>query len=193
MAASQPLIEVLGPSAGPGGRAILHLPRTSRLRGEAHPAAAVFLDRDGVLMEDVHFARGPEDVRVLAGVPDALRSLAPTHALVVVTNQSGVARGYLGLDDLLAIHERLLTRLAERGAFLDALYACPHLDEGCDCRKPAPGMILGAAAAYGLALDRSVMIGDSARDAEAGRRAGVRSLLLSDEMPGLSEAMRWID
>lgn len=186
------MIELRAQRDGPGGRAVVHLPEGSRLREGEHPEAAVFLDRDGVLVEDVHFLRRPEQVRLLPGVADALRALAPTRTLVVVTNQSGVARGYFTEDDLRAIHVRLLEVLAAEGAFVDALYACPHLEAGCDCRKPAPGMILRAAREHGLALDRSVLIGDAPRDVEAGRRAGVRSLLLGAEMAGLSEALRWI-
>lgn len=179
-------------SEGPAARAIVHLPGDSRFRSGAHPRAAVFLDRDGVLVEDVRYLSRPEDLVLLPGVGPFLRALAPDHALVVVTNQSGIARGYFDEGALEAVHARLLEALAADGAAVDALYACPHLDEGCDCRKPAPGMILRAAEEHGLALDRSVMIGDAPRDVEAGRRAGVRSLLLDREKAGLSEALRWI-
>lgn len=177
---------------GPGAEAIAHLPDASRVRDGSHPRVAVFLDRDGVLVEDVHHLRCPEDLRLRPGVTDALRALAPRFALVVVTNQSGIARGYFDEDDLLAIHERLTDALAEGGAIIDALYACPHLEEECDCRKPAPGMLLRAAREHGLALDRSFLIGDAPRDAEAGRRAGVRSLLLEPRTTAWSEALRWI-
>lgn len=186
------LIERRPTGDGPGGRALLHLPAASRLRAGEHPRGAVFLDRDGVLIEDAHYLRRPEDLRLLPGVADALRALAPSHALVVITNQSGVARGYLDEATLHAIHVRLLEALAAEGAFVDAIYACPHLDDGCDCRKPAPGMILRAAREHGLALDRSCMIGDAPRDVEAGRRAGVRSLLFEAAEDGWSEALRWI-
>ena len=119
--------------------------------------------------------------------------MAERFSLVVVTNQSGIARGYFDEATLLEIHERLLAELAAEGAQLDALYACPHLDAGCDCRKPEPGMITRAASEHGLALDDSVLIGDAPRDVEAGQRAGVRSLLLDDDYPGLPEALKWLD
>lgn len=199
----------LGPRVvGPGEKAIAHVPEASRMRDGSHPRVAVFLDRDGVLVEDVHHLRRPDDLRLLPGVTDALRTLAPRFALVVVTNQSGIARGYFDENDLLAIHVRLLEALAAEGAFVDALYACPHLDgpgldgpdldgadldgPGCDCRKPAPGMLQRAAHEHGLALDRSFLIGDAPRDVEAGRRAGVRSLLLAPKAAPWSEALRWI-
>jgi len=201
------VIEVSPPTPGPGSEAIAHLPSDTRLRGE-HPRAAVFLDRDGVLVEDVHFLRRPEDVRILPGVVEALRELRPRYSLVVVSNQSGIARGYLGPDDLLAIHRRIVTLLAAEGAALDALYACPHLAEGnvelyrrvCDCRKPEAGLLLRAAREHSLALDLSTMIGDDPRDVEAGARAGTHTVLLtpqptpaSDGGPtSLLEATRWI-
>lgn len=182
----------MGPGSGPGASAIFHLPDDSRLHG-AHPLPAAFLDRDGVIVEDVHYLSRAEDVRLRPGVAPALATMAERFSLVVVTNQSGIARGYFDEATLLAIHERLLAELAAEGAHLDALYACPHLDAGCDCRKPAPGMIARAASEHGLALDDSVLIGDAPRDVEAGQRAGVRSLLLDDDYPGLPEALKWLD
>lgn len=175
-----------------GSGALVHVPEGSRL-GAAHPKAAAFLDRDGVIVEDVHYLSRPEDLRLRPGVTDALVAMAPRFSLVVVTNQSGIARGYFDEATLDAIHARLVRVLAEEGAAVDAIYACPHLDAGCDCRKPAPGMILRAADEHALVLDDSVLIGDAPRDVEAGRRAGVRSLLLDDDYPGLPEALKWLD
>lgn len=173
---------------------IVHLPEGSRLRASDHPRAAVFLDRDGVLMEDVHFARSADDVRVLPRTREALDALRADHALVVVTNQSGLARGYFDEAALAEMHARL-----DQACGLDAFYACPHHPDGvvarwatpCGCRKPEPGLLLAAAEAHNLALDRSVMIGDAPRDVEAGRRAGVRSLLLENGH-SLFEALEWI-
>ena len=177
-------------TAAPGraGGPIVHLPRGRRAEP---PRAAVFLDRDGVLVEDVHYLRRPEDLRLLDGAAEALRLLRARFALVVVTNQSGIARGLFDEAALLAIHARLVGALAAEGAWLDAIYACPHLPEGevaafaraCACRKPRPGLLLDAAEAHGLSLSNSWMIGDSARDVEAGRRAGARALLLGPGGP----------
>lgn len=173
---------------------IVHVPDRSRLRAGDHPRAALFLDRDGVLMEDVHFARSAADVRVLPRTREALDAVRADFALVVVTNQSGLARGFFDEEALAAMHARL-----DEACALDAFYACPHHPEGavarwastCACRKPEPGLLLAAAEAHDLALDRSVMIGDAPRDVEAGRRAGVRSLLLENGH-SLFEALEWI-
>ena len=150
---------------------------------------AVFLDRDNTLIADPGYIRRPDQVQLLPGVAEAVRRFrAAGYRVVVVTNQSGVARGYLTEDQLGAVHDRLRTLLRAEGAELDAIYYCPYLD-GPDAtvatyrrksplRKPEPGMLLEAAADHHLDLARSWMIGDSERDMEAGRRAGCRSVLL---------------
>lgn len=166
---------------------LVHLPERSRFRRRhGAPRAAVFLDRDGVLVQDVHYLRTPTQLRVLPGAAEALRALQEHFAIVVVTNQSGIARALLGEDDLAAIHAELARRLAADGAVVDALYTCPHLPEGavpaysaaCECRKPKPGMLLRASRDWRLDLNGSFMIGDAPRDVAAGRAAGVRSILI---------------
>ncbi len=153
------------------------------------PAAAVFLDRDGVLVRERGFITLPEQLSVLPGAAGALAFLRRRgFRLVVVTNQSGIARGLLTEGDLARLHADLLSRLrAEHpGAFWDALYFCPHHPrEGhppyrvdCGCRKPRPGMILRAAAEHGLDPARSWMVGDALRDLEAGRASGCRTAAL---------------
>ena len=152
-------------------------------------AAAVFLDRDGVLIRERGFVTEPAQLSLLPGAAGALALLRRRgFRLVVVTNQSGIARGLLTEGDLARIHADLLTRLraAHPEAFWDALYFCPHHPrEGrppyrtdCACRKPRPGMLLKAAAEHGLDPGRSWMVGDSARDLEAGRAAGCRTAAL---------------
>jgi D-glycero-D-manno-heptose 1,7-bisphosphate phosphatase len=148
--------------------------------------AAVFLDRDGVLIEDTGYPDDPQALALLPGVGTALRRLREAGLrLVVVTNQSGVARGRFDLARLAAIHDRLTELLAAEGAAPDALYFCPHHPEGrppfaraCDHRKPAPGMLLTAAAELGLALSRSWMIGDREADVAAGLAAGTGAILV---------------
>ncbi|MCH7719450.1 MAG: HAD family hydrolase [Planctomycetes bacterium] len=150
---------------------------------------AVFLDRDNTLIADPGFIRRPEQVQLLPGAAQAVRRFrAAGYRVVVVTNQSGVARGLLTEDQLQAVHDRLRTLLRAQGAELDAIYYCPHLDgpeakvasyrRKSPLRKPEPGMLLAAAADHQFDLARSWMIGDSERDMEAGRRAGCRSVLL---------------
>jgi D,D-heptose 1,7-bisphosphate phosphatase len=147
----------------------------------------VFLDRDGTLIEDPGYLREPTQVRLLPGVVEGLRALrAAGFALVVVTNQSGVARGYLNEIQLAAVHDRMRELLAAGGVGLDGLYYCPYHPEGVveayrkesDWRKPGCGMLLQAAKDLGIDLGRSWMIGDAARDVEAGRRASCRTVLL---------------
>ena len=149
---------------------------------------AVFLDRDGVLVDELDFLTDADALRLLPGAAAAVRELNQ-HGIpaVVVTNQSAVARGLVDERGLGVIHERLRERLAEGGAHLDAIFYCPHHPtEGhaphrvvCDCRKPAPGLLLRAARMLGLDLERSWIVGDSARDLEAGAAAGVRGVLVA--------------
>lgn len=149
---------------------------------------AVFLDRDGVLNEECGFVTRVEDFVVRPGVADALADLGHRgFARVVVTNQSGVARGLIPLSELEAMHEKLRD---ETQGGIDAVYFCPHHPEegddpqSCDCRKPEPGMLLRAAAEHGLALPESWLVGDAPRDIDAGQRAGCRTIcVLGPKMP----------
>ena len=154
---------------------------------------AAFVDRDGVLIKDVHHLRSASQIEILPGVPESLGRLRNAGwAVVAVTNQSAVARGLVTEDELREIHRVLEAQLESRGAALDAIYYCPHHPEGavaayrveCDCRKPQPGLLLRAAADLGIDLSASVMVGDAASDVEAGRRAGCRTVLIrSAEAP----------
>jgi D-glycero-D-manno-heptose 1,7-bisphosphate phosphatase len=165
----------------------LHLPVNSRFLCGPQPAtrATVFLDRDGVIVRDVHFLRTPSQIDFLAHV-ETLAELKERYYLVIATNQSGIARKLFTELDLIAIHSNLVLQLASLGVVLDAFYYCPHLPHAelaayrmdCDCRKPKPGMLLRAAREYGLDLKRSYMIGDSHRDIEAGRAAGLAGSVL---------------
>ena len=146
-------------------------------------APAVFLDRDGTLMVDVGYPRDPADVRLLDGAADALVQLRNAgFRLVLVSNQAGIGRGLITEAEARSVHERFVAELARRGARLDDARYCPHApDAGCDCRKPAPGMLLAAAGDLGLDLEASFMIGDKATDVEAGRRAGCRTVLFAPD------------
>ena len=166
--------------------------------------AAVFLDRDGTLIEDVGYPRDPGRVRLLVGVPGGLRRLAEAgFRLVVASNQSGIGRGIVSEDEASAVHERFTALLGDQGITLDGAKYCPHgPEEGCECRKPEPGLLLSAAGEIGLDLESSFMIGDKHSDVEAGRRAGCRTVLLgppgadaggADHVaPDLAAATDWV-
>jgi histidinol-phosphate phosphatase family protein len=147
----------------------------------ARAAPAIFLDRDGTLIEDVGYPRDPDRVRLVDGVAEALSSLADAgFRLIVVSNQSGVGSGLVHPQEAEAVHDRFVSEFEARGIALDGAKYCPHApDAGCDCRKPAPGLLLAAADELGLNLKASFMIGDKDSDAEAGRRAGCRIVLLA--------------
>jgi len=146
---------------------------------------AVFLDRDNTLIEDPGYINHPDQVKLLEGVAEALIELkALGYKLIVVSNQSAVARGIVTEKVLAQIHDRLKQLLAERGAYLDRIYYCPYHPDGVvpkyrkesDWRKPNPGMLLTAADQMDIDLNQSWMIGNSSRDIEAGLRAGCKTI-----------------
>lgn len=150
---------------------------------------AVFVDRDNTLIADTGYMRYPDLVRLLDGVAAAITRLREAgYPVVVVTNQSGVARGYFTEEELAIVHKRLQELLRRENADVDAIYYCPFLEgpdaaieqyrKASDLRKPKPGMLLKAAEEMHLDLARSWMIGDSARDIQAGAAAGCRTILL---------------
>ncbi len=150
--------------------------------------SAVFLDRDGTLMEDTGYVRRVADVRIYAGVREALAELKRAgFKLVLVTNQSGIGRGIFSEAEYQAVHEEFQRQLG--GGLIDATYFCPdHPDRATERRKPAPGMLLEAARDLGLDLAQSFMIGDKAADIEAGRRAGLAASILVRTGVGAAEA-----
>lgn len=150
---------------------------------------AVFLDRDGVLIEDSGYPHRETDLILMAGAARAVAAINAAGALaIIVTNQSGVARGLFSLDQMQAFNALLIQRLAADGGRIDAVYACPFHAEAVDDRfrhpdhpdrKPNPGMILRAAQDHGVDLSRSLLIGDRDSDLEAARRAGVTGCLFT--------------
>ncbi len=142
---------------------------------------AVFLDRDGTLIEDIPYLHEPQGVRLLPGVADGLKRLrAAGFTLAVATNQSGIARGYYAEADMHRVNMEMLRQLHREGVDLDGVYFAPHLpDADHPDRKPSPGMLLRAADELRLDLARSWMVGDQVTDLEAGRRAGCRAILVS--------------
>jgi len=147
---------------------------------------AVFLDRDGTINVEKDYLYRIEDFEFVPGAPEAIRLLNEAGLfVVVVTNQSGVARGYYNEADVEALHAHIAAELAAVGAHVDAWLYCPHHPAGngryavaCRCRKPLPGMLLEAAGKYRIDLAASVMVGDKRADLEAGAAAGCRSILV---------------
>ena len=159
---------------------------TSQTGTQRRPA--VFLDRDGVLNVDRHYVSEPERFEWIPGAREAVRWLNELgYLVIVITNQSGVARGYFPESAVHALHGWVDGELAPLDAHVDAYYHCPHLPDGtvpeytqiCDCRKPAPGMILQALADWPVDRERSFLVGDSPRDVEAAERAGIKGYLFT--------------
>jgi histidinol-phosphate phosphatase family protein len=149
----------------------------------------IFLDKDGTLIEDVPYNVDPERIRLAPGAEEGLRLFhAAGYRLIVITNQSRVARGLFSEWALLAVHERLVRLLEAVGVPLGGSYYCPHHPDGqvprysiaCACRKPQPGLIAAAARDHRIDLARSWFAGDILDDVEAGRRAGCRTVLIDN-------------
>lgn len=142
---------------------------------------AVFLDRDGLINRQAaphHYISDPKELVLLPGVPEAVKRLNDAGYLtIVVTNQRGVARGMLTMEQVETVHYYLQSELAKYGARIDAIYICPHADGECTCRKPDIGLFLMAERDFDIDKSRSWMVGDSDTDVEAGKRYGVRSIL----------------
>jgi D-glycero-D-manno-heptose 1,7-bisphosphate phosphatase len=140
----------------------------------------VLLDRDGTINVERHYLSSPEQVELLPGAVEGLQLLKSLGLkTVVVTNQSAIARGYFDLDTLDRIHERLRELLTNNGTSIDAIYVCPHRpDEGCNCRKPTPGLAWKAAAEFEGDLSCSFVVGDKACDIEMGKRIGATTILV---------------
>lgn len=146
------------------------------------PRPALFLDRDGVVVEEVGYLHRAEDVRLIPGAAEAIAAANRAGVpVVIVTNQAGIGRGYYGWEDFAQVQSRLLADLVRGGAWVDMVLACPFHAEGRGAfavddhpaRKPNPGMILAAAEALPIDLGRSWIVGDQASDLEAGRRANL--------------------
>ena len=164
---------------------------------------AIFLDRDGTINKYVGFLRNIDDFELIDGVAEAIRKINESGYLaVVVTNQPVVARGEVSFEELEEIHNKMETLLGKEGAYLDAIYYCPHhphkgyegerpeLKIDCDCRKPKPGMLLKAAADFNIDLSRSWMVGDGENDIKAGINAGCMTVLLSNGNESYGQTVR---
>lgn len=148
---------------------------------------ALFLDRDGTITRELDFLTETDQLQILEGATSGIKMANEVGLpVVVITNQSGIARGYLTEDDLEYVHDFLKNELSKDRATIDAIYYCPHhpaaplvrYRKKCKCRKPEPGLLVRAARELGLDLAQSIMIGDRLRDVEAGQRAGCLGVLV---------------
>jgi len=155
---------------------------------------ALFLDRDGVINVEKNYLHRKEDFEFIDGIFDLCRKYRDRgYLIVVVTNQSGIARGYYGEEDFRELTVWMTEEFKKRGIDIAGVYHCPHhpdISGACDCRKPEPGMFLRAAKELGVDLKRSVMVGDSERDIVAAKRAGVEETYLLSAEPKRSEAAK---
>jgi len=152
---------------------------------------AVFLDRDGTIIVHEPYLSSPDQLKLLPNAAEGIRLFREQGYLtIIVTNQSGIARGFFDEERLVLIHKKLMRMLEEAGITIDDIYYCPHHTEGvieqyaldCDCRKPKPKMLLDAARQHRIDLTQSIMIGDSDVDVLAGKNAGCTSVLIRNNL-----------
>lgn len=150
---------------------------------------ALFLDRDGVINIDHGYVGSVEQFEIVPGIVDVLKAAQERgYLLIVITNQSGIARGYFTAEDYLAVERHMKERFSEQGVSFTAVYHCPHHPDGtvpqlavdCSCRKPMPGLILKAASEHHVDLAHSILVGDKPSDVAAGLAAGVGKTILFD-------------
>lgn len=168
--------------------------KAGRVKGKnlVNKQKAVFLDRDGTINKYIGFLRDIDDFELIDGVASAIKAINVSGYLaIVVTNQPVIARGEVSFEELQEIHNKMETLLGEQGAYVDAIYYCPHhphkgyegerpeLKIECDCRKPKPGMLLQAAKDFNIDLEHSWMIGDGENDITAGKNAGCHTALIT--------------
>lgn len=161
-------------------------------KGEEVARSAIFVDRDGTIIEQREVLTKPSEVRVIPGVAEAIAELKRRGYLVIgITNQPNIEKGLVTLEETAAIHAALQKQLNRSGGCLDALYTCPHKfrPEGqCNCRKPGPGLLEEAQAAFPIDMTKSWLIGDRLRDVETGRRLGLRTLQVGTGGPNEDDA-----
>ena len=154
-----------------------------------HNGYTVFLDRDGVINQDSPaYIKSPGEFEFIPRSPEAIASLTQAgFRVVLVTNQSAIARNMFTLETLAAIFEKMKTGIANAGGRVDDIFFCPHHpDDGCACRKPAPGMIFDAVKKHDLRLSKCIMVGDSAKDIKCARNAGCARAVLVKTGNGVS-------
>jgi|GEM_PF-399798 len=152
---------------------------------------AIFIDRDGTIMVDVGYPKYARQVSLIPGAVRALREFKRKGFLIIIiSNQSGIGRGYMTRRQADSVHKRVISLLGNSGVEIDDAYYCPHApDEGCDCRKPSPAMLFDASRKFDIDLSRSFMIGDRDVDIETGRNAGCKTLCLRSPEERIAESV----
>jgi len=164
---------------------------------------AIFLDRDGTINKWVPYLHEPEKLEILPGVMDSVKELYNMqYSIVVVTNQPGISLGYFQKEDVFVVNSEMLKKFKESDVLIERIYFCPHSDaDKCDCRKPKPGLLKRAESELGIDMEHSFMIGDAESDIEAGIAAGVKTILVNENLPMtkanhkakcLHDAVEWI-
>jgi len=155
---------------------------------------AIFLDRDGVLIVEKDFLVNPDDVEFYPETIEALNSIKNGYFKIVISNQSGVARGYFTSEDVKRVNSEISKMLGGKGIFIDAWFFCPHgPEDNCACRKPRPGMILEAAEKMNIDLENSWIIGDKSSDIEAGKASRIKTILVKTGYGGAESGSKNID
>ena len=146
---------------------------------------AVFLDRDGTINVDKHYVYKQEDFEFISGVPQAIKSLNDDgYKVIVISNQSGIARGFYTVGDVEKLHGYVDGELAKHGAKIDAYYICPHHPDftgECECRKPKTGLVEQAVRKFDVDISLSYMVGDKESDGECARAAGIKAFIIDSE------------
>jgi D-glycero-D-manno-heptose 1,7-bisphosphate phosphatase len=138
---------------------------------------ALFIDRDGTISKDCPYCKNASEIKLYDDIYKPLSELSKTYYIIIITNQSGVGRGYFTENDLKSMHEKIKHDIAARGGRIDAIYYCPHLPAaGCRCRKPALGLLEDAKGDFDIDINRSFVIGDAEIDIEMARNAGIKCI-----------------
>ena len=158
---------------------------------------AVFLDRDGVINVNCprqhDYIKLPQEFILLPSAAAGIKKLNDAgYKVIVVTNQRGVARGMMTTQDVDAVHQEMTEQLAKQGAQIDKIYVCPHENGECNCRKPQPGLLIQAIEEFKIDAEASWMIGDHITDMQAGKAAGVKTILVGKEEPNQTSAADFI-
>ena len=153
---------------------------------------AVFVDRDGTINVNVEYLDNPEGFQMYPGVAEGIKQLKEKGFLIIlVTNQSGVARGFFTLETLKKIHERMINEFKEKGTNIDEIYICPHHpDENCDCRKPNTALFEKAIADFDIDTSKSFVIGDRMMDVEAGHKMGLKTVIVPERIKMVDKEMK---